>query len=592
MSTAYRRARSLVAGLTIWMGLCGTAWAASQADLVVVGTVVTMATNRPQGQGLAVAGGKIAFVGNAASARKLLRPGGRLIVLEPGQAVLPGLVDAHVHMLDAGLLRKRCPLDEAKTQPRVFEMIEECIAKLPPERPWLIGSGWALSQFDERGPTAAELDKRVTDRPAVFYGQDGHSAWLNSLALAKANITTCKPEPPLKRGRIECTANDKPSGTLREEEAINLVEKVVQQPSEDEWLAGLREGQSILHSLGITMVQDASVSRRMLEIYHQAASSGQLTMKVVAAQATDPAEKPRTPSQAHELAGRRDRYSVGRLSASAAKIFMDGVLEARTAALLEPYDVDTDPDRGILNWEDPNVLAKLVSQLDRHGLQIHMHAIGDRAVRAGLDALEAARLANGPSDNRHHIAHLQLVAAADIPRFRALGVIANFQPFWMFPDEWITQRAEAVIGRARARRLYLFRSIARTGVRIAAGSDWPVSAPNPFCAIQVGMTRQSPDPPVGPAWIPGERVSRQVLLAAYTTGGAYVNRREHETGSLEVGKAADFIIVDRNPLTVPVRRISGTTVLRTFVDGEEVYSAAPAKLTDEPGPGRAVRHCD
>jgi predicted amidohydrolase YtcJ len=555
------------------MALCGTSWAASQADLVVVGTVVTMAESRPRAQALAVAGGKVAFVGDAPSARKRLRPGGRLIALEPGQAVFPGLVDAHVHMLDAGVMRQRCTLDEAKTKARALEIIAE-YSRAHPELAWVIGSGWALSLFDERGPTAAELDAVVADRPAVFYGQDGHSAWLNSRALAAADIKACKPDP--ERGRIECTATGEPRGTLREA-AVDLVEKVVPQPRTEQWLAGLREAQGYLHSLGITMVQDANVTPRMLEIYHQGASSGQLTMKVVAAQATDPS-KPA--SQADELARLRDRYSAGRLSASTAKIFVDGVLEARTAALLAPYQGGD--ERGILNWEDPAVLADLVARLDRHGMQIHMHAIGDRAVRSGLDALAAARSANGPSDNRHHIAHLQLVAAADIPRFRALGVIANFQPFWMFPDEWIAQSAEAVIGRVRAQRLFPFRSIVRTGVRMAAGSDWPVSSPNPFPAIQVGTTRQSPDPPVGPPWIPAERVSRRALLAAYTTGGAYVNRREHETGSLEVGKAADLVIVDRNPLTVPVRRLGGTRVLKTFVDGEEVYAAGPAPQEARP----------
>src|SRR5262249_28491101 len=162
-------------------------------------------------------------------------------------------------------------------------------------------------------------------------------------------------------------------------------------------------------------------------------------------------------------------------------------LEGRTAALLEPYHGTN--ERGILNW-DPTVLADLVSRLDRNGLQVHMHAIGDSAVREGLDALAAARSANGPSDNRHQMAHLQLVAAADIPLFRALGVIVNFQPFWMFPDEWINQVAEDVLGPARARRLFPCRAIARTGVRMAAGSDWPVTSPNPFLAIQVGTTRQ------------------------------------------------------------------------------------------------------
>jgi predicted amidohydrolase YtcJ len=252
---------------------------------------------------------------------------------------------------------------------------------------------------------------------------------------------------------------------------------------------------------------------------------------------------------------------------------LDGALQARTAALLAPYEGGD--DRGILIW-DAGALVKLASRLDREGFQTHLHVNGDQAVRSGLDALAAVRAANGPSDNRHHIAHLPLVAAADIPRFRELGVIANFQPFWMFADEWIKEDAVRSIGRARARRLFPLRSIARPGVRITAGSDWPVTTPNPFCAIQVGITRQSPDPPFGPAWIPGERVSRRALLAAYTTGGAYVNHREQETGSLEIGKAADFIIVDRNPLTVPVRRIGGTRVLKTFVDGEEVYSAAPA----------------
>jgi hypothetical protein len=197
----------------------------------------------------------------------------------------------------------------------------------------------------------------------------------------------------------------------------------------------------------------------------------------------------------------------------------------------------------------------------------------------------------GPTASTHEHTLHRLAASLDalsaemshIPRFRALRVIVNFQPFWMFPDEWIKQDAKNVVGRARARHLYRLRSIARTGVRVAAGSDWPVTTPNPFLAIQVGTTRQPPDPPFGAPWIPAERVSRRKLLAAYTTGGAYVNRREHETGSLEVGKAADFAIVDRNPLTVPVHRLGRIRVLKTFVDGEEVYAAPSAADGHEPG---------
>ena len=576
------------------------------ADLVVVGTVATMAAGKPNARGLAVTGGKIAFVGDAASARKRLRPGGRLIVLEPGQAVMPGLVDAHVHMLDAGLMLTRCPLDEAPRGPEgkgpALEMIKECSKRAREKgKEWVIGSGWSLVWFDDkgRGPSAAELDAVVADLPAVFYDDNGHSAWVNSLALTKAEIFTCKEVP---RGRIECIdeapkPDSKPWGTLREA-AVNLVDEKLPETTQEEWLAGLRVAQTILHSHGITMLQDANVNPGMVDAYHEAARRGQLTMKVVAAQLADPS-KPA--SQAYELVQRRDEKSTGRFSASAVKIFIDGVLESQTAALLEPY-VGTD-DCGILNWATPTsssceagdsaVLADLVSLLDRHGMQVHMHAIGDRAVREGLDALAAARLANGPSDNRHHMAHLQLVSPADLPRFRALGVIANVQPFWMFPDRWFEENAEAVIGPERAGQLYPLRSIVRAGARIAAGSDWFVSSPNPFKAIQVGTTRQSPEPPFGAPWIPTERVSRKTLLAAYTTGGAYVNHREHETGSLEVGKAADFVIVDRNPLTVPVRRISGTRVLKTFVDGEEVYAAGPATGPQgDPDPEEGRRQCE
>jgi predicted amidohydrolase YtcJ len=575
------------------------------ADLVVVGTVVTMAAGKPNARGLAVTGGKIAFVGDAASARKRLRPGGRLIVLEPGQAVIPGLVDAHVHMLDAGLMLTRCPLDEAPRGPegkdRALEMIAGCSERARKEdKEWVIGSGWSLLWFDDtdRGPSAAELDAVVADLPAVFYDDNGHSAWVNSLALKEAEIFDCKDVP---RGRIECIdeppkPDSKPWGTLREA-AVDLVGKKLPETTLAEWLAGLRVAQTILHSHGITMLQDANVDPSMVNAYSEAARTGQLTMKVVAAQIADPSKGA---DQAEELARRRDEESTGRFSASAVKIFIDGVLESQTAALLEPY-VGTD-DCGILNWATPPssceagdsaVLHELVSRLDRHGMQVHMHAIGDRAVRAGLDALAAARSANGPSDNRHHIAHLQLVSPADLPRFRALGVIANVQPFWMFPDRWFEENAEELIGPERARQIYPLRSIVRAGARIATGSDWFVSSPNPFKAIQVGTTRQSPEPPFGAPWIPAERVSRKTLLAAYTTGGAYVNHREHETGSLEVGKAADFVIVDRNPLSVPIRCLGGTVVLKTFVDGEQVYPADPATGPQgDPDPEEGRRQCE
>jgi len=257
-------------------------------------------------------------------------------------------------------------------------------------------------------------------------------------------------------------------------------------------------------------------------------------------------------------------------------------MEARTAALLQPY-VGSDSaknDRGNLNWTAKD-LAEITRRLDAEGFQIHMHGIGDRAIREGLDALAKARAANGASDLRHQIAHLQLVDPADIPRLAPLGVFANFQPFWMFADASIKESVEPLIGPERTARLYEIRSFEQAGTRIVAGSDWPVSSANPFLAIEVGMTRRDPKDPNGPVWNPAQRVSLDTLLRAYTIEGAAVNHRERDTGSLEVGKAADFVILDRDLFAIPPEDISETRVLATFVDGVQVHppdGKAPAAL--------------
>jgi predicted amidohydrolase YtcJ len=540
-----------------------------QADLVVVGALRTMNPSAPVAEAMAIAGGKILFVGDAQHARALRGGHGRTIALAPGQMVMPGLVDSHVHMLEAGVLQLRCAVDNPKKPEALFDAIAACAAA-DPDLEWVLGSGWPLSLFDKRGPRKEQLDALIPDRPALFYGEDGHSAWLNSAALRAADIGPKTLDPP--RGRIERVdpVTKVPSGTLRET-AVDLVEKYIPPTEPGTYREGLEIAQRLLHSLGITLIQDANVTRRVLEAYHEAARSGALTMKVVAAQATDPSM---SASQVDELVDRRDRFTHGRLSASTAKLFLDGVMEARTAALLEPYDESPAgaDDRGIPNWSAEQ-LAEIATRLDAAGFQLHMHAIGDAAVRLGLDALAAVRAANGASDLRHQMAHLELVDPADIPRLAELGVFANFQPFWMFADASITESTEPLIGAERTGRLYSIRSFEKTGARIVAGSDWPVSTPNPFLAIEVGITRQDPTDPSRPPWNPDQRVSLDTLLAAYTIQGAIVNHREAETGSLEVGKAADFIILDRNLFEVSPDQIGETRVLATFVDGVQVHAS-------------------
>lgn len=572
-----RRVMTLVVGGLSMVGL-GCASNHGQADLVVIGALRTMDPSAPVAEAMAIGGGKILFIGDAQRALGLLDGKGRTLALAPGQMAMPGIVDSHVHMLDAGILQLHCAVDNPKTREDLFAAIAVCAAA-DPNLEWVLGSGWPLSLFDERGPRKEELDALIPDRPAVFYGEDGHSAWLNSAALRAADIDCETEDPPL--GRIERDpVTNEPSGTLRET-AVDLVEAHIPPPEPGTYREGLEIGQRLLHSLGITLIQDANVTPRLLEAYSDAARSGALTMKVVAAQATDP-RKPA--SQVDELVALRDRFTYGRLSASTAKIFLDGVLEARTAALLEPYDESEagGDDRGFTNWSAER-LAEIATRLDAAGFQIHMHAIGDRAIREGLDALAAVRAANGASDLRHQMAHLELVDPADIPRFAELGVFANFQPFWMFPDASF-EDVEHLLGPERTGRLYSIRSFEEAGARIVAGSDWPVSTPNPFLAIEVGITRRDPADPSGPVWNPGQRVSLDTLLAAYTIQGATVNHREDETGSLEVGKAADFVILDRNLFEVSPDQIGETRVLATFVDGVQVYASSADAAAAARGP--------
>ena len=261
-----------------------------------------------------------------------------------------------------------------------------------------------------------------------------------------------------------------------------------------------------------------------------------------------------------------------------AKLFADGVIESGTAALLAPY-LDRGGSRGTLEWDEARLREAAIA-LDREGFQIHVHAIGDRAIRVTLDTIEAVRRANGPRDRRPTLAHIELFDPADVPRFRALGAIASFQPLWAWADPYIRDLTEPQLGPARSRWLYPIGSVAATGAVVAGGSDWSVSSMAPLEGIEVAVTRRGPTEGPGPAWIPEERVSLATMLAAYTIGSAYAAFNERETGSLEVGKSADLIVLDRNLFAIPPHEISETKVLLTLFAGREVYRdpAMPASV--------------
>ena len=535
------------------------------AELILKNAAVyTLDSTRPWTEAVALAGGKIVFVGQSPEAEKYKDEGTKIIDLD-GKLVLPGFQDSHVHLISGGMELALCDLNDLQTKEEVLARVRAYCDENP-DKEWVTGGGWALPVFPEANPSKEELDGVVSERPAFLSAADGHSAWVNSRALELAGITEKTADP--EDGHIERKpGTNEPSGTLREA-AMGIVSRLIPEPTAEEYRNGLRAGMALANRFGITSIIEASADDRILETYAEFDRSGKLSVRVLASIYVDPAKGP---AQVDELIRKREANRGRILKATAAKIFADGVIESHTAALLEPYlDRPGDPGKPILEAEEFNRLAVA---LDKAGFQIHVHAIGDRAVRMTLDAIEAARDENGPRDGRHHIAHLELIDPADIPRFARLGVVANFQALWAYPDTYITQLTEPILGPERSARLYPIGSVVRSGGLFAGGSDWSVSSLNPLDAIQVAVTRRDPQEPDGPAWLPEELVDLPTAVAAYTKNGAYLSFEENDRGSLEPGKAADLVVLDRNIFEVPAQEIHAVKVVLTILEGKVVYSA-------------------
>ena len=536
----------------------------SPAELILKnGAVYTLNKAQPWAESAAVAGGKILFVGSNSDAKKYR--GKRTQVLDlAGKMVLPGFQDSHVHLISGGMELEQCNLNDLQTKEELLTRIRTYAAENP-EKDWIVGGGWALPVFPEANPAKEELDALVSDRPAFLSAADGHSAWVNSRALELAGIAAKTADP--KNGRIERKAGTgEPSGTLREA-AQGLVGRLIPEPTAEESLSGLRGGLALANRFGITAIIEASADDKLLETYAGLDRSGGLTLRVLASIDVD---TDKGVEQVSNLVQKRDRYQGRYLKSTAAKIFIDGVIESHTAALLEPY-LDRPGDRGepILEAEEYNRLAVA---LDKAGFQIHVHAIGDRAIRMTLDAMEEAQKANGPRDARHHICHLELIDPADIPRFQALGVVANFQALWAYADTYITQLTEPIMGPERSSKLYPIGSVVRSGGLYAGGSDWSVSSLNPLDAIQVAVTRRDPVAAAGPAWLPDELIDLPTAIAAYTKNGAFLSFEEKMRGTIEAGKAADLIVLDRNLFKISAQQIHETKVVLTLLEGKAVYS--------------------
>ena len=534
----------------------------TRADLVLRnGAIYTSDAARSWAEAVAIKEGKLVYVGSNSGVRQYVSERTRVIDLK-GKMLLPGFVDSHVHPVSSGMQMNDCALTNIKTVDAILETVKQCKANLKGKK-WIVGSGWDLPLFEKANPSKVLLDQIVPDTPVFLEAMDGHSAWVNSKALALAGVNTDTKDP--ERGRIERDKNGEPTGTLREA-AIDLVARHIPASTQADYLEGLRRAQKLANSFGITSVQDAGASLDELNAYKTLDERGELTLRVTAATKINPDQ---SEAQIPELLKRRALYNTPRLNATAAKIFADGVIESHTALLVDPY-LDQPGNRGPANFT-PEKLTRLITALDRANFQVHVHAIGDGAVRMALDAFEAAQKANGNLDLRHHIAHLELISPTDIPRFTRLGVIANFQPLWAYADSYITDLTVPILGPERSRWLYPIGSVVKTGAVIVGGSDWSVTSLNPLEAIQIGVTRYGLDDTKRVSWLPDERADLATMIAAYTINGAYLAHREKQTGSIEVGKAADLIVLSDNLFTIPVYSIHKAKVLLTLLDGKEVF---------------------
>jgi predicted amidohydrolase YtcJ len=533
--------------------------------LLVNGRVETLAGDsyaRPQA--LAVAGGRITAIGSTSEIAATGGKGMRVVDLQ-GASVLPGFIDAHVHPLEGGLSRRLCDLHDVSGGD-AYEAVIATYAAAHPERGWITGGGWSLADFPGGLPRREALDRVVPDRPAILHNRDGHGAWVNSAALRVAGIDRDTPDPV--DGRIERDPDGEPSGMLQEG-AIELLDRHVPPVDAGERLAGLYEGQRYLHSLGITGWQDAIVQPEDQDAYVAAAAAGSLSGRVRLALLWD---NKRGLEQVAELVERREAAAAAGLDARSVKLFVDGIIENRTALLVAPYleaDGRAGAERGIPMVE-PQLLRQAVTALDAAGFQCHFHAIGDGAIRLALDALDAARTANGPSPHRPHLAHIELIHPDDLRRFAALGAVANMQPLWASCEAQMRDLRIPLLGPERARWQFAFRSMLDAGARLAAGSDWPVTTPNPMLEMEVALTRIDVDDRDGDALFPEERLTLDEALAAFTIGSAYVNHVDTDTGSIEVGKRADLTILDRDIRDHSAGPLGDTAVRATLVGGQVV----------------------
>ena len=542
--------------------------ASDGADLIITGGAVrTLNPTVPTAEALAVAGGRIVALGTAADIARLRGPLTRVIELH-GETVLPGFQDAHVHPLHGGQGLLECNLLELPLERGAYLDAIAAYAAAHPDDKWITGRGWSMPVFPGGTPSRHDLDSVVPHRPAVFDNRDAHGVWVNTAALARAGITRDTPDPP--DGRIEREPDGSPQGTLHEG-AVRLVKDLVPAYTQARWEEALLAAQAHLLALGITSVTDAWVEPHQVEPYAALAEDGRLLLRTNLALWW---ARGGDLGQLDWLQAARRRAAVGRPRANTIKLMLDGVLENGSATLLEPYigaDGAPTTNRGI-PFIDPERLAReFAPALDGAGFQLHFHAIGDAAVRTGLDAVEAVIAANGRRDRRASIAHLQVIHPADIGRFAVLDVGANIQPYWASHDAQMDALTIPFMGPERTARQYPFASLVHAGARLVGGSDWSVSTANVMEEIEVATRRADPHDRAAEPFLPAQALTLDQAVRAFTQGAAWANGLDAETGTLAPGFLADLVILDRDIFDTGAGFVADTKVRATVLNGDVVF---------------------
>lgn len=515
----------------------------------------TVNEKQPQASAMAFDGeGKILAVGG----KELLQrfPAAKRIDLA-GKTVVPGLIDAHVHLMSLGIARARVDLVGTESRDEVLERLQAFESTLA-EDEWLTGRGWDQNDWPVREfPSAADLDGLFPNRPVWLGRIDGHAAWANTAAMNKSTVDLTTAVDP-QGGRIMRDAQGRPTGIFLD--AAKVYVDTVEPPLSEEQLdRALKVAVREANSTGLTSVHEAGTGLTTLRRYRRAIDAGKLSLRIYAM-----------------ADGIEDTFAAlcrdgmieykNRLSVRSVKFYMDGALGSRGAALLADYSDDSG-NRGLL-FTQPDVFAKQVADAMRCGLQVNTHAIGDNGNRVVLDAYEKGIAATGGGPGRHRIEHAQTIALEDIPRFGQLGIIASMQPTHATSDMYW---AEERLGPERIKGAYAWRRLLDTGARLAWGSDFPVEQVAPLLGFYAAVTRQDLKGWPEGGWYPGERLTRAETLKAFTLDAAYAAFQENELGSLEPGKRADFVVLSADIMTVPVPEIPETRVLSTWLDGQMVY---------------------